>query len=90
MSSPVIGARTVTPSQMEPGDVVSDIDGSYRIMVDEIKSIRIQYGRSRVPVWWIKGVSMSWGESANLPSTHKIQTVCLPGQAWYLLRRREA
>lgn len=74
---PPAGARTITPGSMEPGDLVSDLDGFRSFRVDQVKPIRINYGQVRVDVWWIMGYEYS----------HKIQTVVIPRQPFYLIRR---
>lgn len=74
----LIGAVSVPPSRLQPGDTVADIGRTTMIRIDHIEPIKINYRDYSVPVWLIKGHS---------DFLREFRTVCVPRQNWYLLRR---
>jgi hypothetical protein len=81
----LIGAFTVQPNRLAPGDVIADMEGRRAIRIDQIKPILINCHGHETPVWWIKGTQDRDDGWFNIP----VITVCVPRQPWYRLARSD-
>jgi hypothetical protein len=82
MTTPLIpGVKTIRPGEMEPGDIVADLDNTTKIEIESVTLTKIRIRGQDVPLWEIKG--MAWG----FISKSSITFMAVPGRRWYLLRR---
>lgn len=84
LSNDLVGAVTVPPSRIQPGDTIASVNRlvGQPFTVHSVGPIEILRWGEPVQVWFITGYT---GHRGNRPPN--VKTVCVPGQHWYLLRR---
>jgi hypothetical protein len=82
MTTPLIpGVKTIRPGEMEPGDIVADLDNTTKIEIESVTLTKIRCRNRDIPLWEIKGMSHGF------ISRSQVTFMTVPGRRWYLLRR---